>query len=1496
MNLDIFNDDEFKQQPYDVQQKVANNFFDNELADDEFKQLPIEQQSSIKLNFTNKHTRTFDEIMYEPQGNSIFGLQGEPERYGDTVDRKAIASFPDAQEGSTQELQKNIRTVEDEQRQSQAIGEFYDSRVNATDKALNIDSEHYSKAPVGVRLETALKHFNENIADEEFELIPDADKASVLNNYFNTVVKPKEDELQYQHNFMNGILNFADKSLHTITGNEDYRNLSIAREYQQSKDKTALGQVGWMGGSVAPYLAGGFGAGAIRGLTPALLTDSAIQAGLTTLEHGRSDEALDSIARDIAIDTAVNGLTFGLVRKFAKGNLAKGDYDKASQQLFGKSVDTLDDTEMTKLKELEVKSKLTVAKANKDITPEEVASIDDILTNPDAMVNATEYKGAVDEVATKADEVIPEAKADTTNIKGVEVPTQVEAKTTDEMPLEVAPDAPKDIREHILYNTVVDRAKNRYSKDLQNSNQRVTNRSVNHEYKDGEGWVNTVNRELDVPNHNFGFQLSRADVGQIRKGNITPEIEAKIRNDINLMEADPKWADDVKAVYDEASTMFALGGGNAAGGAMGGGALGGTEALYEDIVEGKDLSAADYAARIAAGAAGGAVLGKKYGGSGNSTNMFVGAKADEAVKKGNDYALRNSAPIDGTLAKETSMQKVQRVIQDKFNRVKQLQKVKAGDTIADDINIYQTEANMHGRAADRMERATKSIIEPLERKIAESGISVDDLDKYLWARHAQERNAKMLELNGVKDGAGMSDEVAQATLRELSTPQMQQIAKYVDTLNAATIRLIEKEGLETPEYIEMLKNSYKHYVPLKREVGKDTFGGTGKGFDIKGKEFKRAKGSDLPVESPLVHSILQFQKTLVRAEKNKVGKTFLKFAEQFPDESLYKVKSVKYLPQYDDAGEIVRMNPNYDLSPNVMHVKVDGKIKEITFKDEALARGFKNLGSTEMGAFMRVAHKMVRFLASVSTQYNPEFVLSNFTRDIQTAVMNVPSEIRPSRTQMVADVGFAIRGIKKSLSGKDGGEWAKLFEDMKASGGTTGWMDQYSFDNLKAQIQKDLKLQTDKGVVTQARKAFSSFIDGIDDVNTAVENGVRLVTYKQALKAGMSKAKAANIAKELTVNFNKKGEIGTALNTAYMFFNASIQGSTRMLKALAKNKVAQGGAVGLASLGAILDYYNNSVAPDEWRRMADYKKDTNLVLMKEDGTHYSIPLPYGYNVFKTLGEIGSESFRGESRDIGSRALGALVSAFSPIGANEKDPIHTATPTLAKLPYELSTNQNFFGGMIRPEETYKGQEAADAQHYFKSVNPLARNTAIWLNEATGGNFYESGLIDTSPENLEHATEFIGGGLGKFIMRTQQWATQKATGDETEWNKVPFARRFYGEPHEQEPKSSAYNYKELATQSPLTPKERSNFEKDLDDSIKNGTMDKKKALEMRREMEKAQIKIKWAKKFNIQDKPTKEQDYELKRMIFLDLYRNKKYGYGSGTVKSQARILMKLKSQL
>ncbi len=94
----------------------------------------------------------------------------------------------------------------------------------------------------------------------------------------------------------------------------------------------------------------------------------------------------------------------------------------------------------------------------------------------------------------------------------------------------------EDIFSHPRAKEAIDLARDRYAS--QTYNDRVGGGSASWMNPDGTYARAGANGET---NYHQGFNLTKADVKKIDKGNITPEIEAKLRDDIDRLENDPNW-------------------------------------------------------------------------------------------------------------------------------------------------------------------------------------------------------------------------------------------------------------------------------------------------------------------------------------------------------------------------------------------------------------------------------------------------------------------------------------------------------------------------------------------------------------------------------------------------------------------------------------------------------------------------------------------------------------------------------------------------------------------------------------------------------------------------------------------------------------------------------------------------------------------------------------------------------------------------------------------
>ena len=77
---------------------------------------------------------------------------------------------------------------------------------------------------------------------------------------------------------------------------------------------------------------------------------------------------------------------------------------------------------------------------------------------------------------------------------------------------------------------------------------------------------------------------------------------------------------------------------------------------------------------------------------------------------------------------------------------------------------------MHGRIAERLDRLHDDHARPLFDAMAAADVSVDELESYLIARHAQERNAQIAKINPEMPdgGSGMSNTQARAILNRVA--------------------------------------------------------------------------------------------------------------------------------------------------------------------------------------------------------------------------------------------------------------------------------------------------------------------------------------------------------------------------------------------------------------------------------------------------------------------------------------------------------------------------------------------------------------------------------------------------------------------------------------------------------------------------------------------------------------------------------------------------------
>lgn len=726
---------------------------------------------------------------------------------------------------------------------------------------------------------------------------------------------------------------------------------------------------------------------------------------------------------------------------------------------------------------------------------------------------------------------------------------------------------------------------------------------------------------------------------------------------------------------------------------------------------------------------------------------------------------------------------------------------------------------------------------------------------------------------------------------------MSGLASKVDKINSTTLAISQKGGLITEQERAFLDGYFKYYTPLRgisqeEDIAAETdarTAGSGGSLSVVGKEIKRMMGRGTEAISPLATIVSERGTQTARSVKNtSFGKRLINLIQQNPNDEVWELinsDNPRYKRAFDtsytyvgpDASRYgekrsdisseadkknwvkrVRVVKDPIINPTgqeLLGVKVDGEQYFVDFKDPDLRKAVLNLDAQTTNRIIERLNGITRFMSYVNTSLNPEFVMGNFPRDVETAVLNILAEqsmvggkavdaqgiISTVLKRTIPSIGVFYKGMRdpSTLSAED----ARDFNEFIKTGAKTDWFHSKDPEDQKKNIESMIQMASGT-FAGNAKQGLRATFDFIDDYNSAVENGIRLSTFVAARDAMIEKGiprneaiqEAATLAKNLTVNFNRKGNSGQLLNGLYLFFNASVQGTVNTVRGLNvfskdSSRFKQGMVGGIMGFGALTTAIAQSIlGEDEYEKIPEYIRDRNLIIPTalwggEPKRYLTIPLPYGYNVFHNIGEntylVANGNVSPEKAAV--RATNVFLGSFNPLGTSSSETFlgsigKTITPQVGKPLVELMLNENYFGSPIYPPDNpFGGAQEPLSRRSFRSTSQIWKTLSEGMSELTGGNESEPGLIEIPPTAFSYLTGFVLGGAGSFAERTF-FKLPEAIIDPTkdpELKDIPFVRRAYGEITEGANTDKYYERRETLQQKDrqandvLTGKERAEY---------------------------------------------------------------------------------------
>ena len=769
----------------------------------------------------------------------------------------------------------------------------------------------------------------------------------------------------------------------------------------------------------------------------------------------------------------------------------------------------------------------------------------------------------------------------------------------------------------------------------------------------------------------------------------------------------------------------------------------------------------------------------------------------EIIEKNPPTPQSETADWEGKfeLPEETKFQALRRSVEDFNFRLKILNdKIKevAGEPIKENLDLWAQKDMLPRKQGDLIRRVRDEKREFVE-ELVKNNILVKDLDENLHATHAIERNAQMNKLRiekgeEPKDGlSGMTDEKAKEILAK-ETPEMRNQADKARKIANDTLTFEVEKGLVKSQEAKIYRNTYKYYVPLFRDVEND-FTGIGRGVDITGKESKRATGSEKRVVSPLGNIFFRKERAVVRELKNQIGNTIIKATKTYPYlKDIFKIEKQKYLPRFNSEGELQFLDPKFKIGDNIIGTKIEGSQYFITVSDAKIVRALKNLNLARVPKGIRFLRDMLGIWSSFKTRFRPEFLITNFERDLGEALINLGVEsgsiqAKGLRRDVVKNLFRSQKRIWKYLrGGRD-----SIVDEYFKLGGDVGhfWVvDAEKTEKSLIQIEKEIK----NAGIEKLKNPVKTAIKVIDNIQSSVELGVRFSAYEQLVKRGMSKEKAIQSVADLTVNFARQGELSPFLKSFYGFINPTIQGSSKVIRSIAsktgRKRIIES-VIALTMVGFFTRLASILIDEEGDEQIPDWAKNHRMTFAIGNGKTISIwNMPYGYTSFFSLGNNIAEITMGKKtpEEAIKSVIETSIDSFSPFGTNLSDLI----PTLAKPIFEINQNKGWYDNKIYPNQVFTKTPQPDFKTYFDNTNSVSLFVTSMLNKISGGSDTKSGLIDVHPDSLEYAFDQYFGGPFEFAISSMEAGARGIKG-EFDVNKTPFVRQFI-----REGKPSSFSY--------------------------------------------------------------------------------------------------------
>lgn len=681
----------------------------------------------------------------------------------------------------------------------------------------------------------------------------------------------------------------------------------------------------------------------------------------------------------------------------------------------------------------------------------------------------------------------------------------------------------------------------------------------------------------------------------------------------------------------------------------------------------------------------------------------------------------------------------------------------------------------------------------------------------------------------------------------------------VNACTKATLEKTYKAGLLSKAGFDEINSMYEYYIPLRgfdATTSDEVYSYLTHEKSGFSSSLKKAEGRKSIADDPIATIANMADCAIVQGNRNMMKQKFLKFAMNHPsdavsvnkmwlryddvqdqweavtanidendsaDDVLAKTEAfeeqMRQLAESDpdhykrgkDAANIPYIALGKNLNEHQVHVKMGGEDYILTINGSPrVAQALNGLtnpdneNAGEIGELVKAGKYINRQMSAFYTTRNPEFVLSNFLRDALYAnstmwVRETPNyAIKFNKNFLKCNPAMLYKLLQKHNSGTldMNNEMERAFHQFMMNGGETGYTVVKDIEKQKKLIKKYVRM---KDASIPAEAAWKLLGDKLDDINRSVENCARFAAYLTSRQMGRSVERSVWDAKEVSVNFNKKGAGAKFLNKTgqgkwyslgnqgarisgigrsfYVFWNAAVQGTTNFAS-LHKHHTAKALAMdaGLFLLGAMLAGIGGG-DDDEYWNLPSYVRRGNICF-KIPGTKSfcSIPLGIEQRAIYGLGELFSSLASGKERMSGeeiAKEIAGSLSSMMPLDFMEDG--SSFMPSYLKPFTEAYISNKDWKGMPIYRKTPYNEDDPEWTKASKRTNQLVVDFSKWCNEVTGGDDVKRGWANWNPSKLEHLFEGVFGGISTTANKMVKAGEMVAGKQDFDWSNILLASR-------------------------------------------------------------------------------------------------------------------------